>query len=175
MSQQDYDANSWMKPARGPWQITGRMVLFGLFGFFGIVFAVNGVMIHAALSTFSGLDTESSYQAGRKFEREVALAKQQDEQHWRVSAKLTPTADGSERVDIEARDAAGQLLTGLEATAVFERPTDRRLDRTVDVKMDSPGRFHGNAELSSGQWDLVIELSRQDERAFRSINRVVLR
>jgi nitrogen fixation protein FixH len=169
------ETNIAVNSARAPRQITGRMVLFCLLGFFGVVFAVNGVLIHAALSTFSGLDTESSYQAGRKFEHEVTLAKQQDAQHWHVSAKLTPAADGSERVDIEARDAGGQLLTGIEATAVFERPTDRRLDRTVEVKMDSPGRYHGNADLSAGQWDLVIELSRQDERAFRSINRVVLR
>ena len=113
--------------ARSPRPLTGRMVLFCLLAFFGVVFAVNGVMIEAALSTFSGLETESAYQAGRKFEQEVALAKEQDGQRWRVNAKLAATADGSERVDIEARDAAGHLLTGLEAAAVFERPTDRRI------------------------------------------------
>ena len=129
--------------ARSPRALTGRMVLFCLVGFFGVVFAVNGVMIEAALSTFSGLETESAYQAGRKFEQEVALAKEQDGQHWRVNAKLAATADGSERVDIEARDAAGHLLTGLEAAAVFERPTDRRLDRL------SPSRRISRADITA--------------------------
>ncbi len=161
--------------ARSPRPLTGRMVLFCLLGFFGVVFAVNGVMIEAALSTFSGLETESAYQAGRKFEQEVALAKEQDGQHWRVNAKLTATADGGERVDIEARDAAGQLLTGLEAAAVFERPTDRRMDRAVDISLDSPGRYHGSATVAAGQWDLVIDLMRQGDRVFRSRNRVILR
>ncbi len=161
--------------ARSPRPLTGRMVLFCLLAFFGVVFAVNGVMIEAALSTFSGLETESAYQAGRKFEQEVALAKEQDGQRWRVNAKLAATADGSERVDIEARDAAGHLLTGLEAAAVFERPTDRRLDRAVAISQDSPGRFHGSATVAAGQWDLIIDLMRQGDRVFRSRNRVILR
>jgi len=173
MSEQS-EANIEQRRARWPRQVTGRMVLFCLLAFFGVVFAVNGVLIDAALSTFSGLDTESSYQAGRMFEHEVALAKEQDAQHWRVNAKLTPTADG-ERVDIEARDAAGQPLIGYDATAMFERPTDRRLDRTVTTAIDSPGHFHGSANLAAGQWDLVIELTRNGEREFRSINRVILR
>ena len=58
-------------PAR---KVTGRMVLLCLLGFFAIVFAVNGVMIHEALSTFGGVETESAYQAGRKYEEDVAMA-----------------------------------------------------------------------------------------------------
>lgn len=159
------------KPPR-PW--TGRMVLLCLLGFFGVVFLVNGVMIHEALSTFDGLETESSYKAGRMFEQEVALARAQDARHWRIDARLTPSAAGA-RLDIDARDAAGQPLTGMDATATFERPTDRRLDRDVAVTETTPGRFRGSAELGPGQWDLVIELSRHGERQFRSVNRVVLK
>ncbi len=159
------------KPPR-PW--TGRMVFLSLLGFFGVVFAVNGVMIHEALSTFDGLETESAYKAGRMFEQEVAMAKAQEARHWRVDARLTPSADGA-RLDIDARDAAGRPLTGLDATATFERPTDLRLDRDVAVSETTPGRFRGSAALAPGQWDLVIELSRHGERQFRSINRIVLK
>jgi nitrogen fixation protein FixH len=64
----------------------------------------------------------------------------------------------------------------MDATITFERPTDRRLDRPVPVSEDRPGHFRGDAEkISAGQWDLVIELSRQGERQFRSKNRIVLR
>jgi nitrogen fixation protein FixH len=63
----------------------------------------------------------------------------------------------------------------MDASARFERPTDRRLDHAVSVSEDQPGRFRGSAKISSGQWDLVIELSRHGERLFRSRNRVVLR
>jgi nitrogen fixation protein FixH len=70
-------------------QLTGRMVFFSLLGFFGVVFVVNGVMIHEALSTFGGLETKSSYKAGRMFEQEVAMAKAQDARQWHVEAKVT--------------------------------------------------------------------------------------
>ncbi len=158
----------------GPRPWTGRMVFLSLLGFFGVVFAVNGVMIREALSTFGGLETESSYQAGRMFEHEVAMARAQDARHWRVDAKLAPSVDGA-RLDIDARDAAGKPLTGMDATATFERPTDRRLDRDVAVTETTPGQFRGRAALEPGQWDIVIELSRHGERQFRSVNRVVLK
>ena len=59
-------------PTRTPSrQLTGRTVLVWLVAFFGVVFAVNAVMIHAAISTFGGVETASSYKAGLAFEQEV--------------------------------------------------------------------------------------------------------
>lgn len=155
-------------------EITGRMVFGLLVGFFAIVIGVNGLMIHKAISTFGGLETESSYRAGQLFEREVEMAKAQDAQHWKVHATVTTPGDGSTALDIGARDAAGLPLAGMDASARFERPTDRRLDRAVTVSEEAPGRFRGSTKISSGQWDLVIELSRGGERLFRSRNRIVL-
>ena len=154
---------------------TGWTVLLTLLGFFGVVFAINGVMIFAAISTMRGLDTESAYQAGRMFERDVAMAKAQDARQWQVDAKVTTTPGGGRRLDVVARDASGRPLGGLALSAVFERPTDRRLDQAVAVAEVSPGTFYGNSGLAAGQWDLVIELSRQGEEMFRSRNRVVLK
>ncbi|MGA8610143.1 MAG: FixH family protein [Xanthobacteraceae bacterium] len=157
-------------------EVTGRMVLLCLVGFFAVVFAVNGVMIHEALSTFGGVETESAYQAGRKYEEDVAMARAQDARQWRVDAKVEPMPDGAARVDIVARDDAGQPLAGLDAAVQFKRPTDSRLDRLVTVTESSGGRFRGSAEdLPAGQWDLVIELSRHGDRLFRSVSRIVLK
>ena len=109
------------------------------------------------------------------FEHDVAMAKAQDAQHWQVDAKVTPRGDGSARPrHRRARRGRAQPLTGMAATAMFARPTDRRLDRTVTVSEDAPGHFHGSTDVAAGQWDLVIELSRQGERLFRSKNRVVI-
>jgi nitrogen fixation protein FixH len=160
--------------SRAPRRWSGRMMLLTLLGFFGMVFAANGVLAYEALSTMSGVDTESAYQAGRMYEQEVALAKAQDARQWHVDAKVTPAADGT-RLDIVARDASGQPLAGMDASALFERPTDRRLDRDVTLIEDAAGRFHGSAALAAGQWDLVIEFSRRGEQLFRSRNRVMLR
>jgi nitrogen fixation protein FixH len=154
---------------------TGLTILLALLGFFGVVFAVNGVMIFAALSTRTGTDTDSAYQAGRMFEHDVALAKAQDARRWQVDAKVTPAPDGGRRVDVVARDASGKPIGGMVLSAIFERPTDRRLDRAVVVTEDSPGTFHGTAAIPAGQWDLVIELTRQGDQMFRSRNRIILK
>jgi len=155
-----------------PW--TGWTVLITLLAFFGVIFAVNGAMIYAALSTLSGTDTDSAYQAGLQYEQEVARAQAQDGRHWQVDAKLTPSATG-ERIDLSARDASGRPLSGMDALITFERPTDRRLDHSVSVIEDGAGRFHGSTALAAGQWDVVIELTHNGAEMFRSKNRVVLR
>jgi len=159
---------------RSPRRWTGWTVLITLVVFFGVIFAVNGAMIYAALSTLTGTDTDSAYQAGLQYEQEVAEAQAQDARHWRVDAKLTPSAAG-ERVDLSARDAGGRPLAGMDAAVTFERPTDRRLDRSVALVEDAAGRFHGSAALAAGQWDLVIELTHGGAQMFRSKNRVVLK
>ncbi len=163
-----------IKTGLPPRRWTGWTVLFTLLGFFGVVFAVNGAMMYEALSTLSGTDTDSAYQAGLMYEQAVAMAKAQDARHWRVDAKLTPSPAG-ERLDVSARDATGQPLAGMDASAVFERPTDRRLDRSVVLVEDAAGRFHGDADVAAGQWDIVIELTRHGEQLFRSKNRVILK
>jgi len=156
-------------------EVTGRTVLVWLVAFFGIVGLVNVAMIRAAVSTFGGLETESSYQAGLAFARETAEARAQDALRWRVDARLTPTRDGTTLV-IDARDAEGRPLRGLAATARLVHPADQRDDHAVVLRETRPGEFSGAATaVAAGQWDLVLELARDGARVFRSKNRVMLR
>lgn len=158
-----------------PREWKGWMVLAFMLCFFGVVIGVNAFMAHVALSTFGGVDADSSYRAGQMFERDVAMAATQNKRHWRVDGRITTAPDGTAALDLSARDGNGARLTGLTATAEFTRPPDRRLDRTVSIREDAPGHFHGNIALSAGQWDLIIELARDGERQFRSVNRVFVR
>jgi nitrogen fixation protein FixH len=91
-----------------------------------------------------------------------------------VDAKVEAD-DGKTLVEIAARDANGAPLPGLSATASLAHPTDRRLDRDLPVTQDRPGHFSGVTGPALGQWDIVIELSRDGVRQFRSKNRLVLR
>jgi len=157
----------------GPKEVTGRMVLICFVAFFAVVAAVNAVMIRAAVSTFGGVETESAYQAGRAFERETAAVAAQDALHWQVAGKISADLAAT-RIEVVADDAGGTPLTGLRASARLVHPADRRADRTVALTEDAPGRFHGTDAPLSGQWALVIELSRDGARVFRSRNWVFL-
>lgn len=154
--------------------LTGRTVLICLIAFFGVIATVNAIMIRAAVSTFGGVETGSSYQAGLKFKQEMDAAREQEARHWQVQANVRAAEDRT-LVEIDARDAAGKPIAGLEATASLHRPTSRREDLAVALNEGTAGHFRGTAPGAAGQWDLVIELSRGGERLFRSRNRVVLK
>jgi nitrogen fixation protein FixH len=161
--------------AGGRKEVTGRMVLICLVAFFAVVAAVNAVMTGAALSTFSGLEEESPYQEGLLFDREITAAEAQQARHWQVDAEVARRDGATASIAISARDAGGAALAGLAATAALVHPTDRRRDRDLEMTEDAPGHFTGTSEAGSGQWDVIIELSRDGARMFRSKNRIVLR
>ena len=163
------------RDGRRPRELTGRTVLFCLVTFFAVVAGVNAVMIGAAVTTFSGVETANSYQAGVTFAREEAAAEAQQTRHWRINAELRPEAGRPTQIELSARDRTDRPLTGLEATVALVHPNDRRLDRPVAMQADGPGRFRGAVTPPAGQWDLVIELARDGERLFRSRERVILR
>jgi nitrogen fixation protein FixH len=158
-----------------PRELTGRAVLLWLIGFFAVVFAVNGVLVQAATSTFRGLETGSSYQAGLIFKQEALSAERQDALHWQVSGKITRDGAGQAVLDVSARDANGLPLAGLIATAHLAHPANASLDHDIPIRPAVGGVFHGSAEAQPGQWELIVDLYRGDERLFRSRSRVSLR
>ena len=162
-------------PKSNPRELTGRHVLLWLVSFFLVVFAVNGVLVRAAISTFGGVETTSSYMAGLQFEHEVAVAEQQNALHWRVTGRIARDSAGQAVLDISARDAQGKVLAGLSADARLAHPADERLDRVIDMRPVSGDAFRGEAPAQPGQWDLIVDLYRGDQRLFRSRNRVTLR
>ena len=155
--------------------LTGRHVLQWLVAFFGIVLAVNGVLVRAAISTFGGVETLSSYRAGLQFEQEVGLVARQDALHWQVTGKLARDSAGVAVLDVTARDAQGAPLSGLTADARLAHPADDRLDRVIAVRSVAGGVFRGAAQAQPGQWELIVDLYRGDQRVFRSRSRVSLR
>jgi nitrogen fixation protein FixH len=164
-----------MSAQRKARKLTGKHVLLCLLGFFGVVFAVNGVLVKAAISTFGGVETSSSYKAGLMFEQEVARAGQQDELHWQVVGKIARDKAGEALLDISARDAKGTPLTGISAQARLAHPADERLDHVIELDRTNVGLFHGEVQAQPGQWELIVDLYRGEARVFRSRSRVTLR
>ena len=157
-------------------ELTGFKVLVWLVLFFGTVFAVNAIMVRAAISTFGGVETKSSYQAGLMFEKNVAEAQRQDALHWRVDGKLARNGAGLAVLDVTARDGKGLPLAGLRADAKLAHPANERFDHVIPLQAgDIAGSFRGAVEAPAGQWDLIIDLYRADKRLFRSLSRLTLK
>jgi len=158
-----------------PKPLTGRMVLFMLVVFFGVVFGVNGLLMRLAIQTLPGTEVDSAYSASLAYEKEIAAARDQDARAWKVNAHVQRGADGGATVQVEARDNKGLPMAGLTFQGRFERPTDRRADQPVGLTDLGGGVYRGSAALiAPGQWDLVLEGDAAGQRMFLSKNRVLL-
>jgi len=163
--------------ARAIRPVTGRMVLFSLIAFFGVVIGVNMLMMKFAIDTLPGTEVDSAYGASLAYGREIAAARDQNSRSWKVDAHVERRPDGSATLRVDARDAVGAPLSGLKFSGRLERPTDKRVDRLFGMAEAGGGVYRGNAaDVMPGQWDLVLEgdVDSTGARMFLSRNRVIL-
>ncbi|WP_298252946.1 FixH family protein [Bradyrhizobium sp.] len=164
-----------MARSSAPRQITGRFVLIAVVSFFAVVISVNAVMMRLAIATLPGTEVDSAYSASLAYQREIRAAHQQSERNWKVDAHVERSADGTTRLNVDAKAQDGSSLAGLSVFGRLERPTDRRADHVFEVSESGGGGYRGMAHgVTAGQWDLVIEADRAGKRLFLSRNRVVL-
>jgi nitrogen fixation protein FixH len=155
--------------------LTGRMVLAILVAFFGIVIGVNVLMMRLAISTLPGTDVDSAYSASLGYEKEIAAARAQEARGWRVEAHIERGTGGAAILQVDARDASGNPVSGLTFQGRLERPADKRADQEVALAEIGGGVYRGTAEaIAPGQWDLVLEGDSSGRRLFMSKNRVLL-
>lgn len=158
-----------------PKPLTGRFVLLTLLAFFGVVFAVNFVMMKLAIDTLPGTEVDSAFSASLGYAKEIVAAYDQNTRNWRVDAHIQRGPNGDAMLQLEARDNGGAPISGLKFQGRLERPTDRRADRPVELAEVGIGIYRGTAPLvAAGQWDLVIEGDAAGRRMFLSKNRVLL-
>lgn len=158
-----------------PKPLTGRTVLLLLVGFFGIVIGVNLIMMRLAIQTLPGTEVDSAYRASLAYEKEIAAAHNQNARNWHVDAQVQRGPDGGSTLRVEARDDAGRPLSGLKFQGRFERPTDRRADQMVTLAETGTGIYSGvSAMIAPGQWDLVLQADKAEQRMFLSRNRILL-
>jgi len=162
-------ASATLKP------LTGTKVLVILVVFFGVVFAVNAYMMTRAIETLPGTDVDSPYAAGLSYNKEIAAAHEQEARKWQVNAHIERSTEGTATLQVEARDAKGQPITGLKFEGRLEHPADKRADLSLDLAEVGIGIYRGNvAAVTPGKWYLVIEGDAKGERKFLSRNQVIL-
>lgn len=159
------------RPAR---MVTGWTVLGWLTAFFALIFAANGAFIYYAVTSFPGLEVDSSYRAGQEFAGEMEAAAAQAARGWNVSARAR--LDGGRLIlDATFADKAGAPERALAVTAHLEHPANVAFDRTVVLAETAPGRYTAELDgVNPGQWSLVLDASADGQRLFRSRNTVNL-
>ena len=155
--------------------LTGRRVLAYLLGFFGLIFAVNGVFVYFALSTFNGVHTENAYIKGLNYNAMIEAAERQAALGWRMETVLAPTGRG-DILTVTMLTADGAPVDGLDIDGMFLRPAQDGLDRPVVLQQVGPGRYDARVALPvRGQWDLRLLATARDGATYRSVERVWLK
>lgn len=156
-------------------RLTGRMVFIGFVVFFGIIFAVNALMLTLALDTMPGTTTDSSYRASQRFNRDLAAARERTARGWTVDARVERDPTGIAAMTVSVREPEGTPVERIAVKARLMHPVHRVNDRTFDVTRSGTGLFAGTTEgVVAGAQDLVIEIDRDGEVLYRSRNRVML-
>jgi len=134
-------------PRRGgwiPWAFAGMMTL---------VVAVNGGLIYAALSTFTGTTTGHSYDQGRAYNHVIAEARRQAALGWAARVALAES-----RLSVVVIDRDGLPVPG-HLDGLMQRPLD---GRTVPLSFAAraAGRWSADVSLPArGQWEARLTLT----------------
>lgn len=155
--------------------LTGRSVALILIAFFLTVASVDFVMVRAAINTFGGLETPSSYKAGLAFNRDLAAARDQAALHWTVDVGVVQHGHGAATITVQPRDAAGHAVPALTLVAQFHHPVDSRRDRPLAFTEVSTGLFRADVQDAAGVWNFSFDLRKNDRRVFRWKGRVSVR
>ena len=130
-----------------------------MLGFFGVMFAVNGVFLYHAITSFPGEDVKKSYVQGLNYNDTLAARAAQAELGWTAEAGLQ---DG-ELLVFRLRDADGAPLSNYAVIGEMRRISHPRCgsgdhlqscsrrDRMVNMFADA-------GALAPGQWSLRINV-----------------
>lgn len=137
--------------ARG---LRGRHILFAFLGFFGTIFAVNGVFLYAALSTHTGVVANEPYRKGLNYNQRIAAAELQEQLGWTEETSLEPSSG----LTLTLRKEDGSPVSGLFVAGTFGRPSTDKHDRSIVLTEVEPGRYVAELEaIEPGAWLVNLE------------------
>lgn len=131
-----------------PREITGKMVFWGFFGAFAIIFSVNMLLLFKAVSTFPGLEVKNSYVASQYFDE---MANAQRALGWTPGVRYE---DGL--IHIIIRSENGALVFPETIQARIGRPTHGEEDQMANFVQKFNGYWF-ETELNSGKWFVYLD------------------
>jgi nitrogen fixation protein FixH len=143
--------------------------------FFAVVVAANGIMIWFATASWTGLSTESPYDKGLQYNRNLEAAQRQAALGWQPRLTARIVSSFAARVELAVADAQGAPLAGAEVVASFERPIEERSDFELALAPAAPGLYRADFTVPlTGAWDVHLTI-RRGEDLFVHQERVILR
>ena len=152
-------------------QFTGRQFLAIMVGSFVLVTAVNALMIWYALSSWSGLVSDSAYAEGLGFDRVLAASRAEAALGWKGTIAYDPAG----RIVFHLVDSNGEPLSRMGVSLVMLRPTREGFDRSAPLHETMPGQYEvGMRPPLPGVWDVRVIVAAQGQTRFHAEQRILV-
>lgn len=159
---------------REPFRLTGRHVLFGMIGFFGLIIAVNLIFVGVALDTFTGLTDRDSYRTGVSWNQKLDEADALRKLGWHVTVEPTvsPVEGRAEAryldLTVSITDPNGAPVKPVALAVDARHPIAQTFDRQLAVVPLETGRYRVEGELPTiGDWTVRLTIERAEGADFR--------
>ncbi len=134
--------------------LKGRHVLMVFVGFFLVVFAVNGVFLYSAISTYTGIVSVEPYRKGLNYNERIAAEEAQKAQGWHEALEVTRNG----QVTLRLTNRLGAPVEGLLVAGTFGRPSTAQHDSKLALEETQPGVYTAQvAPPEAGAWIVTLE------------------
>lgn len=133
---------------------TGWHALAWLIGLFSLMFAVNGIFLYHAITSYPGEDMPKSYVQGLNYNTVLSERKSQSELQW--TAQL-----GIDRQELVLRiiDKDGNPIGGRKVEVLMRRPATTASDTTILMQPNDNSEYRTNVGgLENGEWEAVVSI-----------------
>lgn len=134
-------------------ELKGWHVLLMFLAFFGVMFAVNGVFLYSAVTSFPGEDVKKSYLQGLTYDDTLDRRAAQAELGWTAAIGLQ---DGE--VVLRIDDSAGSRpAAGLAVVGELRRSVTDAGDAELAFTSHGAGEYRApSGALGSGEWIVLV-------------------
>ncbi len=146
--------------------ITGKHVLFGLIGFFAVVFTVNGIFLSSAIRSFPGEAVEKSYLQGVAYNDTLEQRQEQAALGWQAQIGLIESAD-QQVLLARLTDRQGAALGGLTVNAQIVRHDGDHAIHNLSLTSRGSGEFVAPFPAdSAGRWSIELKATGDAQQTF---------
>jgi nitrogen fixation protein FixH len=145
-------------------EITGRLVLFAMLLFFGLIIAINVAFSVIAVRSFPGEDEKRSYLQGLRYNEKLAARDAQADLGWTATLEVVAAGD-STSISVRFADRNGRPVDGLSINGRMRRPATTRDDRALTFRDMGGGVYVADTGvLQPGGWMFQGIATRGTER-----------
>jgi nitrogen fixation protein FixH len=150
-------------------RLTGWHVLAMVVAFFGVITAVDAVMVVDSYATYPGEVSSQPYEEGLAWDSELDQQRAQAGLGWRMTAGFA----GQSVIELTVRDRRGQPVTLARIDARLERPATEAGKLSLRFAPAGAGVYRAEVGALTGAWDLRLTAHDASGRRFDAERRLI--